>query len=104
MQDKKKHLRYIEKCYKLYEHKMYQVAYTILRDEQMAEDAVQEAFYKLRNKKVSQLIWLGKEKEYVQLITDNSDGIFDYAIKKHGIQTMGKPIMINEKYYRNKFY
>lgn len=64
----------------------------------------QEAFYKLRNKKVSQLIWLGKEKEYVQLITDNSDGIFDYAIKKHGIQTMGKPIMINEKYYRNKFY
>ena len=26
---------------------MYQVAYTILRDEQMAEDAVQEAFYKL---------------------------------------------------------
>lgn len=39
--------RFIEKCYKLYEQKMYQVAYNILRDEGMAEDAVQEAFVKL---------------------------------------------------------
>lgn len=47
MQDPKKSLHFIEKCYKLYEQKMYQVAYRILRDEGMAEDAVQEAFIKL---------------------------------------------------------
>lgn len=47
MRDKKASLRFIEKCYKLYEQKMYQIAYSILRDEGLAEDAVQEAFMKL---------------------------------------------------------
>ncbi len=47
MQDKKASLRFIERCYKLYEQKMYQIAYSILRDEGMAEDAVQDAFLKL---------------------------------------------------------
>lgn len=47
MQNPKEHLRFIEKCYHLYEQKMYQIAYSILRDEGMAEDAVQEAFVKL---------------------------------------------------------
>lgn len=47
MHDSKRSPRFIEKCYKLYEQKMYQVAYSILRDEGMAEDAVQEAFFKL---------------------------------------------------------
>lgn len=41
--------RFIEKCYRLYEQKMYQVAYSILRDPALAEDAVQEAFLKLMN-------------------------------------------------------
>lgn len=41
--------RFIEKCYRLYEQKMYQVAYSILRDSGLAEDAVQEAFLKLMN-------------------------------------------------------
>jgi RNA polymerase sigma-70 factor (ECF subfamily) len=49
MQDRKASLRFIERCYRLYEQKMYQVAYSILRDEGMAEDAVQEAFLKLMN-------------------------------------------------------
>lgn len=47
MHDKKARLKFIEKCYKLYEQKMYQVAYSVLRDAGMAEDAVQEAFLKL---------------------------------------------------------
>lgn len=47
MRNSSKSSRFIEKCYKLYEQKMYQVAYSILRDEGMAEDAVQEAFVKL---------------------------------------------------------
>lgn len=47
MQKKRASVRFIERCYKLYEQKMYQVAYCILRDEGMAEDAVQEAFLKL---------------------------------------------------------
>lgn len=47
MQDYKTSVRFIERCYKLYEQKMYKVAYSILRDEGMAEDAVQEAFLKI---------------------------------------------------------
>lgn len=47
MQDKRASIKFIEKCYKLYEQKMYQVAYSILRDTGLAEDAVQEAFLKL---------------------------------------------------------
>ncbi|MCM1179936.1 MAG: sigma-70 family RNA polymerase sigma factor [Clostridium sp.] len=47
MRDKKASIGFIEKCYKLYEQKMYQIAYSILRDSGLAEDAVQEAFIKL---------------------------------------------------------
>lgn len=47
MQNSQMSIRFIEKCYKLYEQKMYQVAYRILNDEGMAEDAVQNAFLKL---------------------------------------------------------
>lgn len=47
MKDKRASIRFIEKCYKLYEQKMYQVANSILRDSGLAEDAVQEAFIKL---------------------------------------------------------
>lgn len=52
MQGRKAPLRFIEKCYKLYEQKMYQIAYSILRDEGMAEDAVQDAFLKLIKRKI----------------------------------------------------
>lgn len=38
---------FIEQSYQLYEQKMYQIAYRILHDSQLAEDAVQEAFLKL---------------------------------------------------------
>lgn len=43
---------FMESCYQLYEQKMYGVAYAILRDVQMAEDAVQEAFLQLMKKEV----------------------------------------------------
>lgn len=36
--------RFIEKCYRLYEQKMYQVAYSILRDSGLAEDACRRRF------------------------------------------------------------
>ncbi len=47
MHSKKASVRFIEKAYKLYEQKMYHVAYSVLHDEGLAEDAVQEAFIKL---------------------------------------------------------
>ena len=47
MQSRKASVRFIEKCYELYEQKMYHVAYSVLHDEGLAEDAVQEAFIKL---------------------------------------------------------
>lgn len=47
MHDKRARIKFIEACYKLYEQRMYQVARSILRDSQMAEDAVQDAFLKL---------------------------------------------------------
>ena len=47
MQSRKASVRFIEKCYELYEKKMYHVAYSVLHDEGLAEDAVQEAFIKL---------------------------------------------------------
>ena len=47
MHPQKASLRFIETCYPLYEQKMYQIAYSILHDTQLAEDAVQNAFLKL---------------------------------------------------------
>lgn len=47
MQDGKALAAFMEKCYQLYEQKMYQAAYRILQDSGWAEDAVQEAFLKL---------------------------------------------------------
>ena len=38
---------FIEACYELYEQKMFRVALAILRDETLAEDAVQETFVKV---------------------------------------------------------
>ena len=39
----------IEEIYKLYEQKMFYIAFSILKDESAAEDAVQDAFIKLIN-------------------------------------------------------
>ena len=39
----------IEEIYKLYEQKMFYIAFSILKDESAAEDAVQNAFIKLIN-------------------------------------------------------
>lgn len=47
VQSGKELIRFIEKCYLLYEQKMYQAAYRILNDDKWAEDAVQDAFFKL---------------------------------------------------------
>lgn len=47
MHSHKESIKFIERSYKLYEQKMYQVAFSILHDALLAEDAVQEAFLKL---------------------------------------------------------
>lgn len=47
MQNKTASIRFIEKTYRLYEQKMFQVAYNILHDSGLAEDAVSDAFLKL---------------------------------------------------------
>ncbi len=52
MADNSKQVRFIERCYELYEKKMYRVAYNILHDAYAAEDAVQNAFVKLFKSKV----------------------------------------------------
>ena len=49
---KDKSVVFIETCYRLYEQKMYAVAYRILKDRYLAEDVVQETFLKLMRKKV----------------------------------------------------
>ena len=48
---KDKMVVFIETCYRLYEQKMYAVAYRILKDRYLAEDVVQETFLKLMRKK-----------------------------------------------------
>lgn len=52
MKNRNDAVRFLEDCYQLYEQKMYHIAYSILRDVQMAEDAVQEAFLNLIKYKV----------------------------------------------------
>lgn len=52
MNESQTRIAFIETCYQLYEQKMYQVAYRILHDSGCAEDAVQEAFFKLMRKKI----------------------------------------------------
>ena len=52
MCNQKAELNFIEICDKLYEQKMYQIAYGILRDKGLAEDAVQEAFFKLMKREI----------------------------------------------------
>ena len=47
-----KQVKFIETCYRLYEQKMYYVAYSILHDEGKAEDAVHDAFLKLMKHEV----------------------------------------------------
>ncbi len=48
----KQRMKFIEKCYKLYENKLYNAAYGILRDVQLSEDAVQDTFLKLMEKEI----------------------------------------------------
>ena len=47
-----KQIFFIEKCYELYEQKMFRVALSVLHNESLAEDAVQEAFLQLIKHKV----------------------------------------------------
>ena len=42
-----KQISFIEKCYGLYEQKMFRVALSVLHDETLAEDAVQDAFLQM---------------------------------------------------------
>ena len=47
-----KQISFIEKCYELYEQKMFRVALSVLHNEAYAEDAVQDAFLQLIKHKV----------------------------------------------------
>ena len=47
MNEKRASIRFIERCYKLYEQKMYHVAYCILRDEGLAEDVGSGSIFKV---------------------------------------------------------
>lgn len=47
-----KQISFIEKCYELYEQKMFRVALSVLHNETYAEDAVQDAFLQLIKHKV----------------------------------------------------
>lgn len=47
MAKRKNELHFVEHCFSLYEHKMYYIAYSVLHDVQLAEDAVQDAFVRL---------------------------------------------------------
>lgn len=47
MQKRRGDKNFIEQCFSMYEHKMYYVAYAVLHDVQLSEDAVQEAFIRL---------------------------------------------------------
>jgi len=49
---KDKSVVFIETCYRLYEQKMYAVAFRILNDRHLAEDVVQETFLKLMRRDV----------------------------------------------------
>ena len=42
-----KQISFIEKCYEMYEQKMFRVALSVLHDETLAEDAVQDAFLQM---------------------------------------------------------
>lgn len=62
-----------------------------------------EVFARIRDRKVGQVLWLGDEKKYAAQIKENSDSLFDAAVKKHGKPQLGKAVMINEKYNRKAF-
>lgn len=47
MQKRERGKNFIEQCFSLYEHKMFYIAYAVLHDVQLSEDAVQEAFIRL---------------------------------------------------------
>lgn len=47
-----KQISFIEDCYELYEQKMFRVALSVLHDETLAEDAVQDAFLQMIKHKV----------------------------------------------------
>ncbi len=47
MKKRRKEIQFVEQCFSLYEHKMYYIAYSVLHDVQLSEDAVQEAFIRL---------------------------------------------------------
>ena len=53
MSGNRKFIDFIEACFRLYEQKMYGVAWHILQDESMAEDAVQDAFLRLIKREIT---------------------------------------------------
>lgn len=88
MNSSKKKVRFIEKCYQLYEHKMYYIAYSVLNDVQLAEDAVQEAFIHLMKQEIEFEDCESEEcKKYIYTVIKNT-AIDSYRKKKREQQLM----------------
>ena len=73
-----KQISFIEDCYKLYEQKMFRVALSVLHDETLAEDAVQEAFLQLIKHKVYFASSTSDDcKRYITVIRNASINIYN---------------------------
>lgn len=72
MKSKNNAIRFVESCYRLYEHKMYYIAYSILHDVGLSEDAVQEAFIRLMKSEVEFSDYQSEEcKKYIYTTIKN---------------------------------
>ena len=76
---------FIEACYELYEQKMFRVALAILRDETLAEDAVQDAFIKYYKSlssfkgECSELTWIRKIVKNLWIDQQRKKGKIEYV-------------------------
>lgn len=72
MKSKNNAIRFVENCYRLYEHKMYYIAYSILHDVGLSEDAVQESFIRLMKSEVKFSDYQSEEcKKYIYATIKN---------------------------------
>ena len=83
----------LERLYELYEQKMYAVAFSILRNEWQAEDAVQDAFVRLL-KNIRKLRDLEDEKTRSYVLQTIQSASLDQYRKSNNVQCNGS----NQRY------
>ena len=80
MNEKRASIRFIERCYKLYEQKMYNVAYCILRDEGLAESLIGDSMsYPNITKEID-----GTTITILSVVRDNNSAVIEYTLEKAG--------------------